>query len=202
MSRETIAVDIDDVLARQNDAMREFINERYGLSLTPDDYDIEAPYWGYWNHVWGVDKEEGRARFQAFLDSGKKAELHVVEGALETLSHLKKSYDITAVTSRNDQLIDITHRWLEGHFPSMFRSVAFVHVWSSDQQVSKAIICKKIGASYLIDDNLEHCTLAAEAGLEALLFGNYGWNRASNLPSNVYRVDDWQAVRRFFDERH
>ncbi len=43
---KTIAVDIDDVLADENRAMWQFINETYGMTHTLEDYDITAPYWG------------------------------------------------------------------------------------------------------------------------------------------------------------
>jgi len=197
--KQTIAVDIDDVLSAENDAMREFINERYGLSLSDEDYQIEAPYWGYWEHVWKVDKEEGRRRYEAYVDSGAKSRHRLIEGAEKAIRKLEKSYKLVIVTSRDDFLVDMTHRWLERNFPSMFQQVAFVAVWSGDQKASKAAICKAVGADYLIDDNLEHCSLAAKEGITALLFGDYGWNRAKKLPANAIRVKDWQEVEAYFE---
>lgn len=74
-----------------------------------------------------------------------------------------------------------------------------MQVWSRDQKATKAAICTSIGASYLIDDNLEHCALAAESGLDCLLFGEYGWNKAEILPKGVTRVKDWHAVLEYFN---
>lgn len=39
----------------------------------------------------------------------------------------------------------------------------------------------------------------AESNIQALLFGDYLWNKADNLPKNVSRVKNWQDVKEFFD---
>jgi hypothetical protein len=61
------------------------------------------------------------------------------------------------------------------------------------------MICQEIGAGYLIDDNVEHCRLAAEAGVKALLFGEYGWNKHLPTPPGVERVKDWKDVTDYFN---
>jgi len=48
---------------------------------------------------------------------------------------------------------------------------------------------------------VEDCTLAHEAGVQALLFGEYGWNMTQAIPESVVRVKDWQAVKEYFDGR-
>lgn len=201
MKKPVIAVDIDDVLANEHLAIREFINEKYGVSHTPEDYLVDGTYWGYWERVWGRDKEEGHEWFRSFIQSGAKAHQQPIDGAIDTINHLKKRYQLVVVTSRESSLVDITQAWLEDHFPSTFKGVEFVHVWSGDKKTSKGIICKEIGANYLIDDSPEHCELAAEAGVTVLLFGEYGWTRSRDLPNSVVHVRDWRAVREYFDAR-
>ncbi len=201
MKKPIIAVDIDDVLAGENETMRVFINEKYGLNLTPEDYLVEAPYRGYWEKVWGVTKEEGQKRFKEYIDSGIGERHAPLEGAIEAVTKLKKTYNLIIVSSRYDSLIDDTHKWLDTHFPNAFNSVEFVAVWSKDERVSKATICKEIGATYLIDDNLEHCNLAAEAGIKALLFGDYGWSKNAKLDRNVTSVKNWQEVLEYFNDK-
>lgn len=44
MSKETIAIDVDDVLANSTEAFRIVVNERFGINLSPEDYQIEADY--------------------------------------------------------------------------------------------------------------------------------------------------------------
>lgn len=201
MSKPTIAIDIDDVLADENGGMRDFINERYGLDLSQADYEIPAPFWGYWHKVWGVDDEEGTRRYQAYLESGVSRKHLVKPGAIDAIAQLKKKYKLVIITSRHDTHIDLTHAWLDEHFPKAFEEVAFMAVWSGDRKASKAEIATKLGVQYLVDDNVEHCSLANEAGIQAVLFGEYGWSRGAKLPAGIVRCKDWGAVLEYFDGR-
>lgn len=196
-----IAIDVDDVLTDENTSVMQFINEKYNLDLTLDNYLVEAPYRHYWEHVWQVSDEEGAQRFQAYLDAGIKAKHKVLPGAIKAITELKDKYELVIITSRDDRSIGTTHSWLELHFPKVFKSVEFVSVWSKDKKASKAEIAKHVGATYLIDDNAEHCELAAQEGITALLFGDYGWSRGYKESTGVTRVKDWQEVKEFFDAR-
>ncbi len=199
MSRKMIAIDIDDVLASERETIRNFINKNYGTHHTTEDYSTEGPYWGYWEHVWQVSDDEARERFAAYLASGQHAEMQVTDGAIDAVTRLQVVYDLTVVTSRMDTLIDITQDWLSRTFPEAFKRVEFVAAWDNNTvKASKAVICEAIGAAYLIDDNMDHCNLAAEAGITALLFGDYGWNRTGALHKKVTKVKTWKAVEEYF----
>jgi hypothetical protein len=63
--------------------------------------------------------------------------------------------------------------------------------------MTKGQICKKLGASYLIDDNVGHCEKAIEEGVSAVLFGEYGWH--GDAPDKLVRCKDWPAVLEYFD---
>lgn len=198
MKKPIIAVDIDDVLSDENSSVLNFINEKYNLSLTLKDYDIEADYWGYWEKVWGVSDIEGAERFNAYISSGVKAHHEVLPDAIRVIKKLSKDYKLVIITAREDQQVDLTHDWLSRHFPNIFSEIVFVHVWSGDKKASKAAIATQLGAQMLIDDNAEHCRLAIEAGLQAILFGDYGWNRSAVLPPEVKRLKDWTSIETFF----
>lgn len=201
MKKPLIAIDVDDVLAVEREGIRAFINNTYGLDLTIDDYSVPGPYWGYWEHVWRVDEATGKEWYAAYLDSEAQAYHAVSEGAIDTLTALSDRYRFAVVTSRKDQTLDVTHRWLEQHFPNVFEQVEFVTLWDKDRKVTKAQICEHLGADFLIDDNIEHCTIAAEAGLRPLLFGEYGWNGATDLHSGIQRVFNWQQVLEYFNAK-
>ncbi len=202
MAMPIIAVDIDDVLANEHLAIREFINKKYGTTHSAEDYLVDGEYWGYWEKVWGRNKDEGKQWFRAFIESDDKANQRPVKDAIKTIQYLKKvGYTLVVVTSRDSSLVSITQTWLEKHFPAAFKGVEFVHVWSGDNRTSKGIICREVSAGYLIDDSPEHCELAAEAGVKVLLFGEYGWTNSRKLPKGVIRVKNWQAVKEYFDEQ-
>src|SRR5690349_6585264 len=128
MQKQIIAIDIDDVLGSQNEAMRLFINAQYGLNHTPEDYDIEAEYWGYWETVWGVDDNEGEKRWRSFMDNGGVDNLQKHPEVLGVLEKLKENYDLVVVTARQDEFAEETRKWLAREFPAIFKDIHFVPV--------------------------------------------------------------------------
>lgn len=197
-NKKTIAVDVDDVLGGENDAVREFMNAKYGFSHSTEDYLQEGPYWGYWESVWGVGPEKGAEMYEEYVKAGVKATHRPVTGSIEAINRLKQDYKLVIVTMRGDRHVEHTHKWLETHFPSTFERVEFLPLWGDKNEITKAQIATEIGAAYLIDDSVEHCTLADEAGIQAVLFGDYGWNRAFKATGSIHRAKDWQAVLEFF----
>ena len=202
MKRQIIAVDIDDVLSSQVDIIIEFSNQKYGLNLSHKDFSTPGEYWGYYEKVWGVGEEEGAKRFEEFLAGMYPLTQVVSPEAKDAIQRLKKSYDLEIVTSRGVDYQNGTLQWLEDQVPDVFKGVHFVALWGNgNEKATKAKICQEIGAGYLIDDSVEHCNLAAEAGVTALLFGEWGWSKAQHIHKDVVRVVDWREVLEYFDDR-
>ena len=199
MARKTIAVDLDEVLSAQNEAVRLFANKHYGHNHTPEDYLTEGEYWGYWEVIWGVGKEEGLKRVAHFLDSGGLKGQKPIPGAIDAIKKLETKFNLVIVTSREDKYMDITHKWLSEHFPDVFDHVRFTSMWGQKASAAKAKIVKEIKTSYLIDDNVGHCNSVAKEDIKALLFGDYGWNRKAKLHPEVTRVRGWKEVLEYFD---
>lgn len=200
--KQTIAVDLDDVVSSQTDALIRYSNGQFGTSLTPDDFMEPGEYWGYYEQIWNVGPEEGAKRFQQFLDDNGPLTQLVTPETLEAIRTLRQQYRLEVITSRGADYQDVTREWLEQHIPDVFDGLHFVELWNRpDRKATKAHICKEIGAGYLIDDNVDHCALAAEAGVSALLFGDYGWSRGKDIPQGISRVADWPAVLEYFDAR-
>jgi 5'(3')-deoxyribonucleotidase len=198
MSRQTIAVDVDDVLSDQKSAMIDFSNQIYGSSLTLDDFRQPGEYWSYWEMVWAVDAEEGNRRLEKFIASDFSRKQKTVDGAVSVIARLKRAYDLEIITSRRPETRTMTQEWIERHFPGIFEDVHFTGLWHEDGTASKAEICGAIGAGYLVDDNVEHCELALAAGVTPLLFGEYGWNTHVRVPAGITRVVNWHAVAEYF----
>lgn len=200
MSRPIIAVDADDTIFDENNAVRLYMNERYGFEHTVEDYEVTGPYMNYFADIWQLSAAETTARYEAF-EVAYKMNLKPLPRAIQVLRDLKANYDLVVLTSRNHRLVAYTHGSLAEHYPNIFKNVYFKPLWGGAKKVTKAEICLEIGASYLIDDCFEHCELAAEAGVEALLFGEYGWNRIQELPPHMTRVKNWAVVKEYFDGR-
>lgn len=200
-SKKTIAIDIDDVLAAQVEAFILFSNEQWGTRLTVNDYDE------HWGRMWRIehDVEETERRAHAFFDSGTMGKLRHFSEASPVLKGLSAEYRLILVTARRQRLIGETNAWIRQYFPDMFQDIHYTGAWDNTNPnrhaATKGELCRELGASYLIDDQLKHCLAASECGVTALLFGNYAWNYTDHLPKGVRRVANWQEVKEFFDAK-
>lgn len=200
MSKEKIAVDADEVVSSEIDAIIAFSKNRLGLNLTYDDFKEPGDYWGYYERLWRSTGEDPKKIFTDFLASEHKRNQLILERDVRILRRLKSRFDLEIVTSRTVEFMDITHQMLGKHAAEIFSDVHFVDLWRAQgKRATKAYICQEIGAGYLIDDSPEHCNLAAEAGIKSLLFGDWGWSRNVYLHPAIERVADWDAVAEFFN---
>ncbi len=202
VNKPTIAVDIDDVLAANAQGFTDYSNKKWGTNLSPDDYDE------HWAVVWGVDAHEAEKRAKHIHDNGSEivSNFNHNAEAKPVLVQLSKGYKLVIVTSRRKSIQKDTFDWLDKHFSGIFDEVHFAGIWDdlnsdlkSRIKATKTDVLGQIGADYLIDDQPKHCFAAAEAGIEALVFGDYRWNRNIQLQSRMTKVKDWQAVLEYFD---
>ncbi len=202
MPKEIIAIDADDTILDESAAIIRFHNEKYGTHTVPADYLTPGKYGAYWGLLWGTDDAEADRRYEEYIVAEKiKQTLLPLPGAIEVLQRLKQRYELVIITARGHRVVEITHKNLEEHYPGIFKDVHFVPLWGDGEEVTKAEISQEIGAKYLIDDCFEHCVLAAEAGVEGLVYGVYGWNNTQELQPHMTRVKDWTEVEAYFDAR-
>lgn len=201
MTRRTIAIDIDDVLADNAAGFVAFSNKTWGTTLRPEDYDE------HWAMLWQVDHAEVERRANAFHESGVLKTYHYVDSALPTLKRLSVDYNLIIVTSRRLQVREDTIAWIHTHYPGIFSddAIHFAGIWDTidDNSIhrTKADVVESLNADYLIDDQLKHCQAVAAAGRKALLFGDYTWNQLDSLPVGVTRTHDWLAVEQYFYDK-
>ena len=192
-----IAVDIDDVLARNAEGFVAYSNQRWGMQLTAEDYNDD------WLKVWRVDLGEAKARAKDYFQSGAFREFAPRKEALPVLKILKKRFELVIITSRQHSLAKQTSEWIDEHFTGIFSELHYTNIWRADLSrdmvnQTKTELCQQVGAEYLIDDQTKHCFAAAQAGITALLFGEFAWNRSAEMPNGVVRVRDWEAVEAYF----
>ena len=197
MKRETIAVDVDEVLTPHFEFLMKWYNSKYGTNLTlknnhPADDDLEP---------WGVDHMyTARRRVHKFFKTPEFENAKPFKEAKQSLQKLSHHFNLIAVTSRDYFLEKMTVGWLEEHFKSIFDDVHFTARYSVEGEArSKTDVALKAGAEYLIEDSLEHAYDAAGKGIQVLLFGDYPWNQAKKLPPGITRVRNWQEVLQYFD---
>ncbi len=200
MTRKTIAVDIDDVLAANAPAFIAYSNKKWGTNLTIEDYDE------HWVPVWKVDQKEAERRATEYHGSGVFSTFKHFPEAKPVLQRLAKHYRLVITTSRRSELEKETLDWMDRYFGNIFEEIHFAGMWDEineeSHRMTKAELCKRIGADYLIDDQPKHCFAVAKTGIQTLLFGTYPWSRdIGELPPKVLRVKDWQEVEKYFDAR-
>lgn len=198
---KTIAFDIDDVIADGTEIIRVAVNDRFGLSLTAEDYNVEGDYWGYYERVWqshGLDLELPEVEGDMADD---QSHVPLLAGAAVALTELSRRFKIVLITSRDARWEQATKNWLKQHFADAIVEVYFAKSprYTTGTK-TKGELCRDLGASWLVDDNPEHCLSAIEHGIDAVLFGNYGWHYKA--PDHLVRCKDWPAVVDYFDGKH
>lgn len=197
MARETIAVDIDDVLVPHVEDLITWHNREYGTDMDLVSYHSRDP------KDWGSDTiEEAIKRVQKFFVTPDFLEAQPIEEALDALKKLSQRYELIVITARDGIIEEVTREWLDKHFPELFKEAHFTARFNLEgKSLSKADIGKNAGAQYLIDDTLDNVIEASKTGVTALLFGEYPWNQIDELPEGLIRLKDWQEVLEYFNER-
>lgn len=197
MSRKVIAIDVDDVLADSTEALRLEVNKRRGVELSSEHYKVPGEYWGYYERVW--HDNDVRITMAELNPQMVHDQSHVLayNQAFEVLTGLSERYELVVVTAREPSWETATHRWLNQEFPGLFSQVLFAGGKTGLRNKSKGQLCVDVGASFLIDDNVEQAKTALERNLEVILFGTYGWHQ--NIPANIVRCNNWIEVKEYFD---
>lgn len=199
MTKQTIAIDIDDVLADTTDALRLFVNQKFGLELKEHHYRIKSEYWGYYETVWahnGLETEGILDEFHAKYTLSQ-ADTKPVQGSKDGVANLAAKYRLIAVSSRGIAQQAETERWMHDIFGDVFDVIRCIDTRKTGME--KGEVCHELGASYLIDDNVDHCSSAIKSGLTAILFGMYGWQHEDRVSEKAVRCINWDEVTEYFD---
>ncbi len=194
MRRPTIAIDIDDTIADSTESLRLLVNKRVGVELSKEAYKVQGEYWGYYERVWEAHGLTGKVSHDDFAKEMVDDQSHVplLPGALLAIQELSKRYTVILLTARDSSWELATRRWLRDRFGDFDVDLYFCESHKDAKAKTKGELCKDIEARLLIDDNVGHCQSALDSGVEAILFGEYGWH--TNTPNGVRKCKDWQAV--------
>jgi len=199
--KPVIAIDIDDCLAKFAERVVAYGNKHWGHNIETGHYDED------WFSMWDVGHAELQRRIdKMFFDESFYPTLSKIDGASETLWDLTRDYKLVVMTARSEALLrDVTCRWIDENYPGLIDEIYFLGDWGSVKEYdiyrTKADMCGGYGVEYLIDDQPKHVNGAAERGVKALLYGNYGWNHQAAVHKSVVRVKDWEAVKNYFEGR-
>lgn len=196
-AKPIIALDIDDVVANVIDSVRLWANEVTGLSLGSEAYHTDDDYWHYFDSIWERHGVSDRINFTAVLEgmANDQSNVAVVEGARETIQALKQRYELVFITSRPSYQQKETRRWLNERIDPTIPMYMAYNPMVDHEARSKGEICAELGVSVLIDDNISNCESALEYGVDAVLFGAYGWN--DKAPGHIKRCGSWNEVAEY-----
>jgi len=99
---------------------------------------------------WRNENKEGD-----FAKSKEASELYLQEPSkecLESLQRLRLRFPLVIVTSRNEELKEVTLEYIEKHFPKVFSEVIFS---SPAAEKDKQAICLEKGYKVLVDNSMD-----------------------------------------------
>src|SRR6478609_10025359 len=179
MTKQVIAIDIDDVVADTTDALRILVNERTGANLTTEHYHNigGGDYWSYYERVWATHGLAEQINFDDFAAEMivDQSTVPLLPGAEFALHELSNKFHIVFITARDKAWEAATRQWFIDHFEKDDLELYFCELRTNAKAKTKGQLCKELGAEYLIDDNVDHCRSAINEGVEPILFGRYGW---------------------------
>lgn len=197
MSREVIAVDVDEVLFPFVSEFVKFDNAIYGGEVCAAQFSTYA-----FEDVLKIPLDESVERVYSF-NRADHAHIEPLEQARDALITLSERFDMVIVTARHPQFETNTSSWLQRHLDGFFSSLSHIgYAPLMEKPVKKVDVCRELGAMALIDDSVGHVSECAEAGIDGILFGDYPWNQTNELPAGVIRCKNWPAVLEYFNERN
>lgn len=189
--KEVIAVDADEILAAFLEHFLIFHNSRYKTNLVKEDvltFKLED--------LFGIQEKEVLRRMDEYYEEEHVFGIETVPGSIEGVSTLlERGYELQIITARPPIYKQITVEWVEKHFPKKFNQIhfAFNPFNKNSERLTKAQICKQIGAKVLIDDNLVNALDCAANGITVYLM-DAPWNKHTDLPENIIRVKSWDEI--------
>lgn len=184
-----VAVDLDEVLFPLSQELIRRHNARTGAAYTVADFVTYA-----FSDVWGHTYAESVDVVYSCIRTLDVA-VAPLEHAIDSLSRLSRHFKLVVVTSRDRQLQPCTQGWLDAHFPGVFSDVVFAgnqHTQLGHE--SKGEVCTRLKASWIVDDSADFAAECAAAGIRAILFGDYPWNRLAEPAPGVQRAEGWPNV--------
>jgi uncharacterized HAD superfamily protein len=196
-----IAIDIDDVIADTHETMRQWGNRVSGVILSVEDAKAHGDYWGYYDRLWTSHNLQDVLRHEYFEQAIETEEVVVplFFGALFAIKELQKKYQIILITSRRIAFEKATRVWISEQLGDQIEIYFAKNNRVAGNIKTKGELAMELGVSVLIDDSVGHCTDVLEHGIEAVLFGDYGWQHS--IPAGVVRCKDWPSVLEYFDGR-
>ena len=185
---QIIGFDFDDILFNFNGTISLWHNDLYGTNVALKDiviYELE--------NVWKCTKEEALKRVADFYQTSEHANAQPIFDAVNGVKTLSKDATLLIITSRPEELREVTQQWLNKHFPDLFKEIYFINYFhGAGKKRTKSEVCKELGIEIFIDDSLYHANDISSIGTPVLLL-NTPWNQGEVKPP-ITRVYSWKEI--------
>jgi len=185
---KVLGFDLDDVLLNFNDALCIYHNSMFGTTYGRSDVTVNEI-----EKIWGCTPEEATKRIVSFYESPGHLNAEPVQGSIIGIEKLRLNNDLYIITSKPENLRQITIDWLEKYFPNTFKEIYFTSKVRGDKNKrSKGEICKEIGIELFIDDSIENANSIVSTGIPVLIYDT-PWNQGE-LNANIRIVYSWEEI--------
>lgn len=199
-SHNRIGVDLDETLAATFALGLEYYHDHWLLGEVKDFSEITEHNFADIPNT-GITQAINDSCWDAFESSKKVMEALPIPGSQEGIDMLlKQQKELWIITARRSDTKrkENTYRWLETYFPRFQPS----HVYFTDGDTMAAIpksqICRDLGITLLIDDNMENAIDAVTHGITCIL-PEKPWNREKKyVHPLLYRVKNWKEILSLF----
>lgn len=192
-----IGIDMDSVIAEIIRPIDLFHNRQYGTNIAYDDHD-DYNLCLYWN----CSLDDMYKRIFEFYASPEFQETKPIAGSQEALTLLAQDHELHLITARPYDVEEQSRQWLGEYFPGIFKEIHHTNLISkggTGVSIKKSEICKKMGATVMIDDHVEYILDCADNSIMSYLFPA-PWNTDTQISHpHVRRVTGWAEVVRLIN---
>lgn len=187
-----IGIDMDSVIAEIIRPIDLFHNRKYGTNVSYEDhesYDLRL--------YWDCSLEDMYKRIFEFYESPEFQETKPVPGSQRALAILAQDHKLHLITARPYDVEAQSRRWLDKHFPDIFTEIHHTNLISKEGKgtsVKKSEICRKMGATVMVDDHIDYILDCAENAIISYLFPA-PWNRGKKIEhAHVRQIAGWEEA--------
>lgn len=189
MTKIKIAIDLDDTLVPTVELL---VKEMFK--------DKSFPAFNGYQSIKDFSYEEEISLYQyirATLNKQDIADFKPIVDSVSVINNLSTNFELFIITARSTDVEKHTTAWIEHHYPNIFKEIIFSkYIVEGTFVKTKGEICKELGISLIVDDNLEYIIDCDKHGIKTILFdceGNYAWSKGE-ISKNTVVAKTWKEV--------
>jgi hypothetical protein len=192
MKQLVIGLDCDDLLVENAYRVLDHYEALYNFRVDPAHFYEGTP------EQWGVKElDEVRARIENYYRLEETA--HYLSFAHpEAVEKVNKwvhedGHKVHLISARSHFMKPITDKMADLYFPGCFQTITHIEGFNTGgTNLTKGDVCVELDVEVLGDDLVSHCEDAIEKGVpNAVVFGDYEWNRYKKLRPGMVRCISW-----------